>query len=192
MHKVSSIPKGTIIGNLDTLYLDLPNMTENRYTDAHTRTMDYRVGEIASIPRDKCDNNNNVSCSMGLHAASKKYNYNGFGDTPILMIINPMDAVAVPLGEVGKLRVSRFFFAMTLNEEDGYILDDEDFDVTYLGDVFEEKCLSTIKEHVHKSFAEEVNRHTFNIPQISNFDIANISDSLREMYDVIKNRVVNK
>jgi hypothetical protein len=190
MHKVTSDPKGTIIGNLDTLYKELPNMQGNRYTDAHTHRMDYRIGEIASIPRHQCDDDNSVNCSQGLHASSKAYDYTGFGDTPILMIINPMDAVAVPLNEIGKLRVSRFFFAMTLDEEDKYILDDSDFDVTNLGDIFEEKCLANIEEHVHTSFTEEVVRHTFTIPQMSNVDIKNISDMLKDMNDVIKNRII--
>jgi len=192
MHKVSSEPKGEVIGNLDTLYKELPNMKENRYTDAHTHKMDYRIGEIASIPRNECDDDNTCNCSMGIHAASKAYDYRSFGDTDILMIINPMDAVAVPLNEVGKLRVSRFFFAMTLSEEDKYILDDESFDVTNLGDIFEEKCLANIEQHVHTSFTEEVKRHTFTISQMSNVDITSISTMLKDMNGMIKNRVVNQ
>jgi hypothetical protein len=192
MHKVTAEPIGTIIGNLETLFLDLPNMTENRYTDMYTHTMDYRVGEIASIPRHECDDDNQVNCSRGLHCANREYNYNDFGDTPILVIVNPMDVVASPLNEVGKLRTSRFFFAMILDEEDGYILDEKEFDVTDLGDVFEEKCLANIEDHVHKSFAEEVKRHTFSIPEISDKDIESISDSLRKMNEIIKDRVVKQ
>ena len=192
MHKVTSTPKGTIVGNLDTLYLDLPNMQENRYTDAHTHTMDYRVGQIASIPRDQCDDDNSVSCSKGLHICRKEYDYSGFGDTPILAIVNPMDIVATPLHDLAKMRTARWFFAMTLVEEDKYILDDDDFDVTELGDIFEEKCLANIEQHVHTSFAEEVKRHTFSIPQMSNVDIKHISSMLKNMNDIIKKRVVNQ
>lgn len=180
------------VGNLKDLYLDLPNMTENRYTDSHTHSMDYRVGQIASIPRHECDDDNAINCSKGLHCASKQYDYSGFGDTPILMIVNPCDAVAVPLNEIGKLRVARWFFAMTLAEEDKHILDDDDFDVTELGDIFEEKCLANIEQHVHTSFTEEVQRHTFTIPQMSNINIKSISSMLRDMNDAIKNRIVNQ
>jgi len=192
MHKVTSTSKGSIYGNLDTLYKELPNMKENRYTDDHTHKMDYRVGQIASIPRNECDDDNTCNCSMGIHAASKQFDYRSFGDTDILMIISPMDAVAVPFNEVGKLRVSRFFFAMTLSEEDKYILDDESFDVTNLGDIFEEKCLANIEQHVHTSFTEEVKRHTFSIPQMSNVDIKHIANTLRDMNEIIKNRIVNQ
>ena len=60
------------IGNLKNLYLDLPNMSENRYTDAHTGKMDYRVGQIASIPRDEGDDDNTVNCGKGLHICSSE------------------------------------------------------------------------------------------------------------------------
>jgi len=136
--------------------------------------------------------NNQVSCSRGLHIASKAYDYTGFGDTPILAIVNPMDVVAVPLGEVGKMRCSRWFFAMTLEEGEKYILDEDDFDVTELGDIFEEKCLRGMEQHVHKSFAEEVKRHTFTIPQMSDKDIRSIVSTLEHMKRAISSRVVVK
>lgn len=180
---------GEWIGNLEELYKELPNMTENRYTDQHTRSFDYRVGKSVSMPRHMGDDDNSVSCSKGFHAASKKYDYSGFGDTPILMIINPMDVLAVPRGEVGKLRVCRWFFAMTLPESEKYILDDESFDVTNLGDLFEEECMTDIKEYVQTSFAEEVQRHTFAIPQLSAKELNTVVNSLDKMKSLISKRV---
>jgi hypothetical protein len=132
-----------------------------------------------------------MSCSKGFHAASKAYDYSGFGDTPILVIINPMDVLAVPLGEVGKLRTCRWFFATTLPEDEKYILDDEDFDVADLGDVFEEKCLDNLEAYVKNSFAEEVKRHTFTLSNISSVEVSKITKSLQEMKDVISSRVIN-
>lgn len=124
-----------------------------------------------------------------VHSASKKYDYSSFGDTSILMIINPIDVLAVPLGEVGKLRVCRWYFATTLTQEEKYILDEEDFDVTNLGDEFEEYCNKDLTEHVQNSFAEEVQRHTFNIPNISASEIKGIVLSLSEMKKEISKRV---
>lgn len=95
-HKIiNACTTGQWIGNLKDLYKDLPNMEENSYTDAHTHSFDYRVGQVASMPRHMGDDNNQVSCSKGFHSASKAYDYSGFGDTPILMIINPIDVLAV-------------------------------------------------------------------------------------------------
>ena len=80
---------------------------------------------------------------------------------------------------------------MTLPEDEKYILDDEEFDVTELGDKFEEECLKDMKGHIKKSFAEEVKRHTFNLPTLSHKDINNIVEQLNKMKEVISKRVVS-
>jgi hypothetical protein len=180
-----------LVGNLKDLYLNLPNYQSNNYTSAHTGQEDYRVGSVISMPRNEGDDDNTRNCSYGFHQASKMYDYAGFGDTPILSIVNPMDVLAVPIGEVGKLRVCRWFFACTLDETEKYILDDEDFDVTDLGDVFEELCNENLIEYVHNSFVEEVQRHTFTIPSISTSEIINITSSLEEMRQILVSRVKN-
>ena len=179
------------LGDLEYLYLNLPNMQENRYTSAHTGKEDYRVGNVISMPRDEGDDNNSISCSMGFHAASKEYDYSGFGDQDILVIINPMDVLAVPKGEVGKLRTCRWFFAMTLEKDERYILDEEDFNVLELGDIYNEKCFEDIEEHVKNGFTEEVKRHTFTLPTLSSKELSRIINSLEEMSNVINNRVVD-
>ena len=178
------------LGDLEYLYLNLPNMKENRYTSAHTGEEDYRVGNIISMSRDEGDDNNSVSCSMGFHAASKEYDYSGFGDQDILVIINAMDVLAVPKGEIGKLRTCRWFFAMTLEKDERYILDEEDFNVLELGDIFNEKCFENIEEHVKNGFTEEVKRHTFTLPTLSSKELSTIINSLEEISNVINNRVV--
>ena len=178
------------LGDLEYLYLNLPNMSENKYTDAHTGKMDYRVGQIASIPRDEGDDDNTVNCGKGLHICSSEYDYSGFGDVPVLAIVNPMDVLAAPINEVSKLRTSRWFFAMTLPEDEKYILDEEDFNVLELGDIFNEKCFEDIEEHVKNGFTEEVKRHTFTLPTLSSKELSRIINSLEEMSNVINNRVV--
>jgi hypothetical protein len=47
--------EGENIGNLTELYLDLPNRAENRFTDAHTRTFDIRIGRPVSMPMEECN-----------------------------------------------------------------------------------------------------------------------------------------
>ena len=177
------------LGNLEKLYLDLPNMKENRYTSAHTGKEDYRVGEVISMPRNDGDDNNQISCSKGFHAASKAYDYSSFGDTPILVIINPMDVLAVPLNEDGKLRTCRWFFASTLTNAEQHILDNEDFDVSDLGDVFEEKCAENLEEYIKKGFAEEIKRHTFDLAPINHVEVIKIVKSLDEMRESISKRI---
>lgn len=115
-------------GILEQLYLDLPNLTQDQFTDAHTRTMDYRIGVEARIPRHQGNQSNQVSCSKGLHVASKAYDYSGFGDTAIVVAVNPMDVLAVPVGEDGKLRTCAFTPVAVLNEgEENQILESGDY-----------------------------------------------------------------
>ena len=179
------------LGDLEYLYLNLPNMKENRYTSAHTGQEDYRVGNVISMPRNEGDDNNSVSCSMGFHAASKEYDYSGFGDQDILVIINPIDVLAVPTNEIGKLRTCRWFFAMTLEKDERYILDEEDFNVLELGDIYNEKCFEDIEEYVKNGFTQEVKRHTFTLPTLSSKELSTIINSLEEISNVINNRVVD-
>lgn len=190
LEKIDSQLKGKILGNLESLYLDLPNMKENRYTSAHTGKEDYRVGNVISMPRYHGDDDNSRNCSKGFHAASKEYDYTGFGDQDILVIINPMDVLAVPTTEFGKLRTCRWFFAMTLDEGERYILDEDCFDVTYLGDVFEDKCLEDLEEHVKRGFTEEVKRHTFSLPEINHREIEKICKDLSKIKSELAQRVV--
>lgn len=100
-----------------------------------------------------------------------------------------MDVLSVPVGEVGKMRTCRWFFAMTLPEDEKFILDDDDFDVTELGDIFEEQCSTDLVNYVHNSIAEEVKRHTFSIPKLSGKDITNIVSSLDNMKKELTKRV---
>ena len=79
---------------------------------------------------------------------------------------------------------------MTLEKDERYILDEEDFNVLELGDIYNEKCFEDIEEHVKNGFTEEVKRHTFTLPTLSSKELSVIINSLEEMTNVINNRVV--
>ena len=79
---------------------------------------------------------------------------------------------------------------MTLEKDEKYILDEEDFNVLELGDIYNEKCFEDIEEHVKNGFTEEVKRHTFTLPTLSSKELSRIINSLEEMTNVINNRVV--
>ena len=102
-----------------------------------------------------------------------------------------MHVLAVPEGEIGKLRTSRWFFAMTLPENEKYILDEEDFNVLELGNIYNEKCFEDIEEHVKNGFTQEVKRHTFTLPTLSSKELSIIINSLEEMSNVINTRVID-
>ena len=71
---------GELIGNLTELYLDLPNRSENRFTDAHTKTFDIRVGRAVNMDPKSCRWNTDDCGAEGLHFTSDEIHYVGCGD----------------------------------------------------------------------------------------------------------------
>lgn len=115
------------IGNLDKLYRGIADEEGDQFTDAHTQTYDYKIGHENRMLRGEGNQSNKASCSTGFHLASKHYNYSGFGDSAVLCVFNPMDTLAVPHGEAGKLRVCAFTILSVLDaEEENSILESAD------------------------------------------------------------------
>ena len=180
----------TFVGNLQDMYLDLPNMTQSQFTDAHTHSMDYRIGMEARIPRYEGNQSNQVTCSKGLHVASKEYNYSGFGDTAVMVAVNPMDVLAVPHGEDGKLRTCAFtpVAVLELNEENQIL--QEDIDVSDLLFTHYDEQVDNLRDMVESNTAYEL--HINHILGVSNAsELHSILNNLEYMQDVINNRTTH-
>ena len=176
-------------GTLEQLYLDLPNLEIEQFTDAHTMTMDYRIGVEARIERHQGNQSNQVSCSRGLHVASKAYDYSSFGDTAILVAVNPMDVLAVPRGEDGKLRTCAFTpVAVLEQDEENNILADDDMEVEDLLFAHYDEQVNRLKEMVANNSAYELNiNHILNVPSATTLGC--ILDNLETAQQVINNRI---
>lgn len=176
------------IGNLQDLYLNLPTMQEDQFTDAHTHTMDYRIGVEARISRYEGDQSNQRSCSKGLHVASKAYNYSGFGDTAIIVAVNPMDVLAVPRGEDGKLRTCAFTPVAVLEEdEENRLLDEDDMDFTDILFDHYNTQVENLRELVQNNTAYELSvNHILNAP--NQFMLDTILGNLESAQEIIDNR----
>jgi hypothetical protein len=175
-------------GTLEQLYLDLPNLQTSQFTDAHTKTMDYRIGVEARIERHQGNQSNQVSCSKGLHVASKAYDYSGFGDTAILVAVNPMDVLAVPRGEDGKLRTCAFTpVAVLEQDEENNILADDDMEVEDLLFAHYEEQVAKLEEMISNNSAYELNiNHILNAP--SHYMLSNILSNLQSAEEIINSR----
>jgi len=176
------------LGNLQDLYLDLPNMAENRFTDDYTKTFDIRIGKVVSMPSEKCSWSTKDCAEAGLHFTADQINYVGCGDTSVLMLINPMKVVGI--GE-HKGRCYEYLPIMTVSsEESTIILHDLDFDTLELDEEFAISELENLAEKVKEGFAIEAKKHSFNIPQISSEELGSIVASLEDMKVIISQRVV--
>ena len=106
LHGMTIAKCGFFVGyrNVDT------TNEEGVYTDHHSHTFKIRIGEMVTMPREKCDCDSNVSCSRGLHVSSVgwlKRNY--FGNTGLACLIDPSQVVAVPhVDDYGKLRTCAY------------------------------------------------------------------------------------
>jgi len=178
---------GKILGFLDELYIDLPNMIENRFTDDWTKTFDIRIGKIVRMPMDKCNWSTQDCAAAGLHFTSDQIHYVGCGDTSVLMLINPMKVVGIG---VHKGRCYEYLPIMTVQTEEATeILHDLDFDTIDLDEFYIEYELDNLTQKAIEGFTFETNKHEFNLPSISSIQVDKIVESLNQIKNDIKKRV---
>lgn len=180
---------GELVGSLDNLYENLPEMDENRYTDNWSHTFDIRIGKVVSMPKEACDWSTYNCARAGLHFAGHTAPYVLCGDTTIFTLHNPMKVVGIGT-EKGRCWEYLPFMTTTVDEADA-IMNSGDFDFLQLDEQYAIDELNELNEKVKQGFAVETTKHQFNLPQISTEEIHNIVKSLEEMKTVISKRIVD-
>lgn len=175
------------VGNLTTLYLDLPNMKENRYTDNWTRTFDIRIGQVVSMPSSKCDWSTQDCARAGLHFAGHTAPYVLCGDTTVFTLHNPMKVVGIGT-EKGRCWEYLPFMTTTVKEADA-IMNSDDFDFLQLDEEYAIRELEDLANKAKEGFTTESSKHEFNLPSISTAEINSIVLSLEKMKESITKRV---
>jgi len=177
------------VGNLTALYLELPEMKSNRYTDDWTKTFDIRVGRPVNMPLSDCNWSTQDCAAAGLHFTADQIHYVGCGDTSMLILINPMKVVGIG---AHKGRCYEYLPIMTVpREEATTILHDLNFDTLELDDQYAVRELESLAERAQAGFVAESRKYDFNIPNISIVEIKGITASLEEMMGEIVERVKN-
>ncbi len=186
--KESDIGKQELVGNLTKLYLDLPNMQENRFTDAWTKTFDIRVGKVVEMPSEKCNWSTQDCAAAGLHFTADQIHYVGCGDTSVLVLINPMKVVGI--GQ-HKGRCYEYLPIMTVpRDEATQILHDVEFDTLELDESYAVNQLEALEKKVKEGITTETKKHSFNLPYISSSEIKNIVGCLEQMKAECNKRIV--
>lgn len=134
----------TLGGDLEYLYKELSREKDKTtFTDSYTRTFNIKLGQIVKMPRDKCDENNDVNCSKGLHVGAwswLKENY--YGKIPLMCLVNPAQTVSVPkVDDYGKIRCCEYYPVAIVEYKDGVIQQpelDNGFDDSFLNIVLTE------------------------------------------------------
>lgn len=115
-----------LIGNLKELYNKLPEMEANKYTSAHNKgRYTIQIGSIYKEDESKINLDNGLCAAGGLHAAAVNYDYSGFGDTPVVVLVNPSKAITVPLNDKAKLRTTEMFIACINDKPIGQHFDED-------------------------------------------------------------------
>jgi len=66
------------------------------YKDCYTGTIDNSIGQKPSMVRNMVDDDQNRTCSTGLHFCSVEYLQSFHGNHTMILKINPRDVVAIP------------------------------------------------------------------------------------------------
>ena len=188
--KATSIKdEDNVVGPLDKLYTSLSNVEVTTvYTDAHTRTFEIKIGQIVSMPREKCDTIQENSCSKGLHVAGRDWLENNyFGDTGMMVLVNPADVVAVPpIDDYGKMRTCAYYpVAVVEFGEDGHIIE------LPIEDGFEDDFFEKICYHGQKN-DNDLNPYQVEIPEIPELDKSLINERLLKTARSLKKSVEEK
>ncbi len=166
------------IGNLMELYSNLSTIQGNLFTDAHTGTYDIKVGEVYRIREEDIQLNHYGSCGGLLHCAVRSFDYSGFGEQEVMVLVSPMNTARTDTGYSEKIGVTEMFICCTLDNSQE-IKEDElvDFD-----DFYENHTIEHLEEAIKNksvapvSIAEEVS-------ELSLKEVVNV-------LEVLKNRVV--
>lgn len=187
--------EGTCIGNLNILYLGLSEqvvealndtIAVQTYTDQNSHSMDIRIGKETSINPANCDWNVNNECSRGLHiSGSKDY---GCGDTPILVLVNPMKVVACPYNDGHKMRVWAYLpVAVVKENERGTIADN--LDTLELGTEYYENGIKELNDKLKNNTPQELIQHKY-LSNLSPEALKIIAKETENIAITIKNRVI--
>lgn len=167
-----------VLGQLDILYGQLSD--ENVapiYTDAHSGTFTIKIGEVVSMPREKCDSRQDQTCSRGLHVAGRQWLSQGyFGQISLMVLVNPADVVAVPPEDnYGKMRVCAYYPVQLIErDQSGQIINTE------INDGFEDDFMEKICYEGQVNNNDDGN-YSIVIPEIPEINKSKISSRLKEI-----------
>lgn len=180
-----------MVGNVRDLFHDIANLQENVYTDNATRTFDIRLGKEVSMPRENCDDNPYADCSTGLHIGSKEFGFGGFGDTHILVLVNPMNSVSVPAHYTSKMRVSAYLPVAVISNTEEQTTFLEDADVFELGESYFQGQVASIEEKAKEVAAENPDPAEVKEIEVAKVVIIEVlKEQVIDIREALKGRVV--
>lgn len=183
----------TIVGVVYDLYQQINNPDEEdsspEYTDAHSGKFKIKIGKIVSMPREDCDERQDITCSKGLHVASKswleKQGKTYFGTQGLMVLVNPVDVVAVPKEDsYGKMRVCAYLPIMPIKKNKFGNIIEEDIPTG-----FEDNFFNIQIDYKGEKNREDVGNYTITIPDSPILNIKTITQNLQDIKVLLSKKV---
>ena len=170
-------PYWTNHGNLAELYSKLPEMQSKgkQYYSDHGKKK-IVIGDIYKIDDSEVNLNANVCAAGGLHCASYDYNYSGFGDTNLIVLVNPSKTITVPTYDFSKMRVSEMMI-VGINPNERGIHIDEGF-YSNLDENYHNQSIDELQEALKNKSFEPISVST-EVTELTIKEVANVTDILR-------------
>lgn len=169
-----------ILGNLEEMYKNLDKLEGNSFVSYHSGKngkMPIKIGSIYKIPDDEINLNNGLCAAGGIHAAAVNYDYGSFGDTPVVVLVNPSKAITVPTGDWQKLRTIEMFVACVNDKPHGTHFDEGA--LSAFDEEYHDLSLQELEEVVSTKSFEKVTIEKIK-PTINLVDINKIKEMLSE------------
>lgn len=168
-------------GNLAELYSKLPEMQSKgkQYYSDHGKKK-IVIGDIYKIDDKDVNLDANVCAAGGLHCASYDYDYSGFGDTNLIVLVNPSKTITVPTYDFSKMRVSEMMIVGINPNERGVHIDDAFY--SNLDENYHDYSIDELQEAFKNKSFEPISVST-EVTELSLTEVVNITD-------ILKNRIV--
>lgn len=96
-------------------------VVRGNYLDKHSGKFDNSVGKVVEMPREQVDDNDNRTCSTGLHVCSKDYirSFRSGSDRLMVCEVSPADVVSIPVDYNNtKMRTAKYTVVGEITEAD--------------------------------------------------------------------------
>lgn len=103
----------------------------SNFKDIHSGTFDNSPGTLVSMPREKVDDDQNRTCSAGLHACASRYLdqfATGVAYRTVTVKINPRDVVSIPTDyNFSKMRVCQYLVLEEVEPQNVKGIEEQDY-----------------------------------------------------------------
>lgn len=151
--------------SLEEAYNKVVNEQQNStvYTDHYTHSFNIQIGKPVTMDRLKCNSNQEISCSNGLHVGAKGWLRNNYyGEVTLQVLVNPANIVAVPtIDQYGKMRTCEYLPTGICHFENDVLIEPSvsiETDIKYLSEVSYDGQINNIDDGKYIIFDRTLTR----------------------------------